>query len=153
MTTHTPAEQATELATDDYVAVGVAACYQLEEGELQPVQVLEPIPSAYLETVFQGIPTAYQCIKGITVGQALAESSAAAISGIPETRFCQNFSDRLAAAARTYKSRPTAQAFVALGKTRTDINHSTAKKRILNKANIVTAEDNVRQHEHTHKVL
>ena len=152
MTMQTPLEH-TGLASDDYVAVGIAACYQLQEGELTAVQVLEPIPSAYLETVFQGTPTSYLCVQGITVGQALADSSAAAISGMQGTHFCQNFSDRVAAAARTYKSRPTAQALVALGETRTDINHSTAKKRVLNAANTVTTEDNVRQHAHTHKVL
>lgn len=149
----TTVEQAAGLVEDDYVAVGVAACYHLEDGELKSIQVLEPIPSAYLETVFQGTPTSYQCIQGITVGNALNAGSAADLTGIPEAQFCQNYRDRLAAAARTYKSRPTAQAFVALGKTRTDINHSTEKKRILNKANVVTSADNVRQHDHTHKVL
>lgn len=149
----TDIEHNADLLDDDYVVVGVASCYQLEDGELKSIQVLEPIPSAYLETLLQGIPTSYQCVQGTTVGEVLAGENAAALSGIQGTQFCQNFADRVAAAARTYKSRPDAQTLLALGVTCTDINYSTEKKRMLNMANRVTTEDNVRQHEYTHKTL
>ena len=149
----TSTEHQNGLTDSDYVVVGVASCYQLVEGELQPVQILEPIPSAYLETLFQGISTAYQCVQGTTVGEVLAVKDVATFTGVKGAQFCQNFVDRVAAAARTYKSRPTAQAFVSRGETRTDINYSTAKKRMLNVENTVTTEDNVRQHAYTHKML
>ncbi|MEM9005793.1 MAG: hypothetical protein AAGE59_19995 [Cyanobacteria bacterium P01_F01_bin.86] len=142
-----------DLTNNDYVVVGVASCYQLEEGELKSIQVLEPVPSASLETIFQGTPTSYQCLQSMTVGEVLAKENATTISGVEGARFCQNFVDRVAAAARTYKARPSAQAFIPLGEVRTDINHSTEKKRVLNQDNKVTVEDNVRQHSHTHKVL
>lgn len=141
------------VSAEDYLAIGVAFCYQMEEGELNSIQVLEPIPSAYLETLLQGIPTSYQCVKGATVGEVLAERNAATMAGIEGAVFCKNFGDRVAAAARTYQSRSEARDLVAVGETRTDINYSTEKKRVLNSENKVTAEDNVRQHEHTHKIL
>ena len=34
-----------------------------------------------------------------------------------------------------------------------DFNFSTEKKRVLNQENIVSKEDNIKQHSHTHKVL
>lgn len=146
-------EYYSDLVADDYLVVGVASCYQQIDGELSPIQVLEPIPSAYLESIFQGITTSYQLVYGVTVGTALAATDASAMTGEQGTRFCQNFGDRVAAAARTYKSRPEARSLVPLGETRTDVNHSTDKKRVLNLENVVTAEDNVRQHEYTHRKL
>jgi len=142
-----------DLQADDYLALGVAACFRREESELLPIQVLEPIPSAYLESVFQGVPTSYQCVLGATVDAVLSETDAAKIAGMPEVRFCENFRDRVAAAARTFKSHPEAQSLVPVGETRTDINHSTEKKRVLNLVNVVKAEDNIRQHEYTHRTL
>ncbi|MEO1095154.1 MAG: hypothetical protein AAFX01_09660 [Cyanobacteria bacterium J06638_28] len=145
--------QNTDLTNEDYLVVGVAACYRLDEGELIPLQVLEPIPSAYLESVLQGIPTSYQCVVGTTVGALLAMEKVPSISGIQNIRRCQNFEERAIAAARTYKSRPEAQTLVKSGETRTDLNHSTEKKRVLNFTNVVRADDNVRQHQYTHEVL
>jgi hypothetical protein len=40
-----------------------------------------------------------------------------------------------------------------LGTTKTDLNYSTERKRVLNAARVVTKDDNVKQHSHTHKVL
>ncbi|NER82715.1 MAG: hypothetical protein F6K42_24800 [Leptolyngbya sp. SIO1D8] len=153
MTVKTAIEQASDLAADDYLVVGVASCYHLEDGDLKPIQVLEPIPSAYLESILQGVPTSYQLVCGTTLGAVMSEEDLSKITGIPQAQICQNFADRVVAAARTYQSRPAAKALVALGETRTDINHSTEKKRVLNLENIVTAADNVRQHEYTHKTL
>lgn len=142
-----------ELTAEDYLVVGVSACYQLEDSDLQPVKVLEPIPSAYLESLFQGVPTSYERILGTTVGTALSQEIPADILGSEDVRICRNFGDRVTAAARTYKARPEATALVAVGTTRTDINFSTEKKRVLNQQNIVTKEDNIRQHKYTHQTL
>lgn len=153
MSVKTALLQNADLTTDDYLVVGVAACYRLDEGELIPIQVLEPIPSAYLESVFQGVPTSYQCVVGTTVGAFLEMDQVPSIAGIQNIQQCQNFNERAIAAARTYKSRPEAQALVKSGETRTDLNHSTEKKRVVNCTNVVTANDNVRQHKYTHEVL
>ncbi|MBE7384578.1 MAG: hypothetical protein F6J95_024580 [Leptolyngbya sp. SIO1E4] len=152
MTAKIHIENSPDLTAEDYLVVGVAACYYLDDGDLKPVKVLEPIPSAYLESIFQGVPTSYQRVCGTTIGAALAGNMAEVTEG-EDTQFCQNFADRVAAAARTYKAHPAAKALVAIGEARSNINHSTEKKRVLNLENIVTAEDNVRQHEYTHKTL
>lgn len=143
----------TDLTAEDYFVVGVASCYYMEDGELRPIQVLEPIPSAYLESIFQGVPTSYQYVYGTTLGAVVTEGGIAEMTGLEPVQLCQNFGDRATAAVRTYKARPSAKEWVALGETRHDINYSTEKKRVLNRENVVTPEDNVRQHKYTHEKL
>jgi hypothetical protein len=145
---------APDLNADSYVVIGVATCFVRDDGDLHEVTVAEPVPSAYLEAVFKGVPTSYTHLYGTTLGMALPEGQPTVIPEAPdETQLCNNFEARILAAARTYISRPTAQELVPPGTSRSDINHSTAKKRILNLENVVTADDNVKQHEYTHKVL
>ncbi len=66
---------------------------------------------------------------------------------------CDRFAERVAAATRTYKSRPEAKEHIPLGTTRQDFNYSLERKRVLNNSRAVSTEDNVKQHSHTHKVL
>lgn len=139
--------------TNDYLVVGLACCYQLEDGDLKALRVLEPIPSAYLEALFQGVPTSYRCVWGTTVGAMLSGDMGLDSLDAEDVKLCQNFVGRVEAAARTYQTRPEAKEWVQLGGTRTDLNHSTERKRILNLQNAVTAEDNVRQHRYTHQTL
>jgi hypothetical protein len=40
-----------------------------------------------------------------------------------------------------------------LGTVRNDFTYSLERKRVLNSERIIRTEDNVKQHEHTHKVL
>lgn len=153
MTLNAILEKTPELNAEDYVVVGVATCFRRDESELEMLKVLEPIPSAYLESLLQGIPTSYDRAIAVTLGDLLANPDIAGMTGDQDVHLCENFSDRVVAAARTYKSRPAAQTLIPVGTTRTDLNHSTEKKRVLNFENIVKAEDNVRQHEYTHKTL
>lgn len=146
-------EKTPEISTTDYVAIGVATCFRRNESDLEVVKVLEPIPSAYLESLVQGVPTSYERVIATTVGELLGDINIAQFAKDEDVHFCENFSDRVVAAARTYKARPTAQAIVAVGTTRADFNYSTEKKRVLNFENVVKAEDNIRQHEYTHKTL
>lgn len=145
---------APDLSTDDYVVVGLATCYIKDDGEVKELTVIEPVPSAYLETVFKGIPTSYKTLHATTLGALISEGNpvlpAIATEG---TQICNDFVSRAFAAARTYKSRSSSIELLPLGTTRSDINYSTAKKRVLNLESVVTAEDNVKQHEYTHKVL
>ena len=153
MTVNTENECYSDLSSEDFLVVGVASCYQSDEGELKPIQVLEPVPSAYLEAICQGVPTSYRCLWGTTLGAIPTVEDVAKITGIQGIKVCQNLIDRAAATARTYKSRPAAKALITIGELRADINHSTEKKRILNAENVVATEDNVRQHEYTHQQL
>jgi hypothetical protein len=60
---------------------------------------------------------------------------------------------RAIAAARTYQSRKEAQSHIPVGTSRNDFNYSTERKRVLNQTRVVRKEDDVKQHEYTHKVL
>ena len=145
---------APDVTAEDYLVIGLATCFIKEEGEVHEVKVLEPIPSAALEAIVQGIPTSYQLACGTTLGAVLASDSLQIPAGFPESaQFGDEFMQRAIAAARTYKRRLTAKSLIPQGTSRNDFNYSTERKRVLNAKRVVTKEDNVKQHSHTHKVL
>ncbi|MFM7471452.1 MAG: hypothetical protein LVS60_18055 [Nodosilinea sp. LVE1205-7] len=142
------------LSPDSYVLIGLATCYLRQEGEVEAVYVLEPIPSAYLSSLLQGIPTSYRQVWGTTLGQALAAPlTDFSVPGHSPLQHCADFEERLTAAARTYQSRPEATALIPAGTSRDDLNYSTERKRILNAKNKVSRADNVKQHKYTHEVV
>lgn len=154
MTTSLTMPLPTDVTADDYVVLGFATCFLREEGETTEVTVAEPIPSAYLEAVFKGVPTSYRLLCSTTVGALLqAEQVVLPDVQLGNVNLCENFVERVLAAARSYQSRPTAMTLVPQGQTYTDMNFSIEKKRILNAEHMVSTEDNVKQHEYTHKVL
>lgn len=154
MSTNTLATSAPDLGADSYVVIGLATCYLRDDDEIQEVTVVEPVPSAYLEAVFKGVPTSYQSLHATALGAILPEEASIKLPAVVplEARLCSDFSERLIAAARTYKARKSAQ-LIPIGGSHTDVNYSTEKKRILNMEHLVSPEDNVKQHEYTHKVL
>ncbi|MDA0266956.1 MAG: hypothetical protein O3A14_08335 [Cyanobacteria bacterium] len=154
MTTATPLPQAPDLSTDSYLVVGIATCYIRTDGETREVTILEPVPSAYLESVLNQVPTSYQQIQSVTLGQVVSDGNPQRLLGLSaDVQLGENFVDRAIAAARTYQARPATAALLPVGSTYTELNYSTQKKRVLNLSNVVTADDNVKQHAHTHKVL
>jgi hypothetical protein len=154
MPTATLFPNAPDIAADDYCVFGIATCFLKEEGEFQEVQVVEPIPSAALEAILKGIPTSYQSACAKTVGDMFAGDVPELPPEFPaQAKFCENFTERVAAAVRTYKSRPEAQVHIPLGTGKDDFNFSLERKRVLNAVNVVRTEDNVKQHSHTHKTL
>ncbi|MEM6426396.1 MAG: hypothetical protein AAGF66_02035 [Cyanobacteria bacterium P01_H01_bin.119] len=145
---------APDLMADAYVVVGLATCFVRADGEISPVTVAEPVPSAYLEALFKGVPTAYQSLHGLTLEQVVSGDSPRRFADMAEAAdFCPDFVSRAFAAARTYQSRPVAKSLVPPGTCTSEVNYSTERKRILNADHIVRVEDNVKQHEYTHKVL
>lgn len=142
------------ITIDDYCVLGLSTCFLKEDGEFHQVEIIEPIPSAALETIIKGIPTSYQfacakLVKDIVIGENVQIPPE-----FPEnTQLCDDFISRMIAAIRTYKVRPQAQEYIPLGTKRDDFNYSLERKRILNAVNVVRTEDNVKQHSHTHKVL
>jgi len=145
---------APDLAADSYVVIGLATCFVKEGGKLHPVQLIEPIPSAALEAILKGIPTSYEMAVATTLGAALdGDSPRQPIEFPAKAQFCDNFVERVFSTARTYSARPVAAAHIRAGQVRSDFNHSTERKRVLNSERIVKTEDNVKQHSHTHKVL
>ncbi|HBB32904.1 MAG TPA: hypothetical protein DDZ80_28675 [Cyanobacteria bacterium UBA8803] len=154
MVAATALKDAPDVSSDNYLVIGLATCFLKEEGEIHEVQVIEPIPSAALEAILKGIPTSYSLACGVTLGEAIGgETPQKPAEFPPQSQFCDDFSFRAIAAARTYQSRPEAQSHIPLGTTRKDFNYSTERKRVLNQTRVVRREDDVKQHEYTHKVL
>lgn len=154
MTTVSSISNSTDISTTDYIVLGLATCFIKEEGEVHQVSVIEPIPSAALEAILKGIPTSYKLACAMTLGEVIDGETTIVPPEFPsEAQFCTEFIYRAIAAARTFKSRPQAQAHIPLGTSRTDFNYSIERKRVLNMARVVSTEDNVKQHSHTHKVL
>lgn len=151
--TNTLLSDATDLAADDYLVIGLATCFVKEDGEVHEVEVIEPIPSAALEAIVKGIPTSYKLALATTIGDVVTQLPQKP-QGFPDSaQFSDEFVQRAIAAARTYKRRDVAQTHIPPGTTRDDFKYSTERKRVLNMSRTVTADDNVKQHSHTHKVL
>jgi hypothetical protein len=154
MAAATSLAQAPDVSTDSYLVVGLSTCFLKQDGEVHEVKLIEPIPSAALEAILKGIPTSYSMACGTTLGELMAGESLQKPAEFPaEAQFCDDFAERAIAAARTYQSRKEAQAHIPLGTTRKDFNYSTERKRVLNQTRVVRKEDDVKQHEYTHKVL
>jgi len=154
MAAATSLNQAPDVSTNSYLVVGLATCFLKEDGEVHQVKVIEPIPSAALEAILKGIPTSYALACGTTLGALIAgEMPQKPTDFPPEAQFCDDFASRAIAAARTYQSRQEAQSHIPVGTTRHDFNYSIERKRVLNQTRVVRQEDDVKQHEYTHKVL
>ncbi len=154
MAVATSLNQAPDLSTDSYLVVGVATCFIKEDGEVHEVKVIEPIPSAALEAILKGIPTSYALACGTTIGELLVDETPQKPTEFPaDAQFCDEFAARAISSARTYQSRQEAQSHIPVGTTRNDFNYSTERKRVLNATRVVRKEDDVKQHEYTHKVL
>lgn len=154
MTTATAYPNAPDLSAEDYIVIGLATCFIKQEGEVHQVRIAEPIPSASLETLVQGIATSYELACATTLGAVLSGDTPQLPAGFPpDTQFCDDFAERSIAAARTYKNRPATQSHIPLGSTKTDFNFSLERKRVLNSDRIIKTEDNVKQHAYTHQVL
>ncbi|MEL4895786.1 hypothetical protein [Crocosphaera sp. Alani8] len=143
-----------DISRDDYCVFGLATCFLKEDGEFHQVRVIEPIPSAALETICKGIPTSYELACAKSVGDIITEETLSKTSDFPDdAQFCDDFVERTLAAVRTYKSSPSAQSLIPLGTVKKDLDFSLEKKRVLNAVKVVKTEDNVKQHSHTHQVL
>lgn len=156
MTTMTLFDQASDLSAEDYCVLGLATCFVRDEGEIEQRTVLEPIPSAALEALIKGIPTSYQSACAKTLGEIFEADEIKIpqeLKSETQVNLCDRFAERVAAATRTYKSRPEAKEHITLGSTKQDFNYSLERKRVLNNSSVVSVEDNVKQHSHTHKVL
>ncbi len=154
MTTAIELPNASDLTTDAYIVIGLATCYLKEDGEIEEVQMVEPIPSAALEALFKNIPTSYSHAIATTLGAVVDAKTMKIPDSFPASaQFCPDFVERALAAARTYQSRPEAQNLIPIGTTKADFNYSTEKKRVLNADHVVKTEDNVKQHAYTHQVL
>jgi hypothetical protein len=145
---------APDIHPDDYLVLGVATCFTKEEGEVSEVQALEPIPSGYLEALVKGVETSYQYIWATTLQEVLVGETLQMPDRVGDgVQFGYDFAERAIAAVRTYKARPEAMSHLTPGQQWNELNYSIHRKRVLNMEQEVTATDNVKQHDRTHKVL
>lgn len=145
---------APDITADDYCVFGLATCFVRGEDEVLEVQVIEPVPSAALEAILQGIPTSYQLVCARPLGEVVGTEALQVPAEFPKNaRFAADFAERAIAAARTFKRYPQAQSRLPLGTSSDRLNYSLERKRILNADRVVTADDNVKQHDYTHQVL
>jgi hypothetical protein len=145
---------APDLTADDYIVIGLATCFVKEDGEVHQVDIIEPIPSASLETLFKGTNTSYKLAYATTLGSLMDGEKLKVPFEFPESaQLCHDFMERVIAAARTYKRREISKSLIPLGTNYTDFKYSTDRKRVLNATRSVTKEDNIKQHPNTHKVL
>jgi hypothetical protein len=144
----------TDVPSDAYVVLGVATCFIKEDGKLQPIKVVEPIPSAALEGLCKGIETSYEMVIATTFEAAFVDGQGQVPASFPaDVQICDAFEERLMAATRSYRSCSSIQSLLPLGQSKTDFNYSTERKRMLNVERVVRTEDNVKQHAYTHEVL
>ena len=142
------------ISTEDYCVFGLATCFIREDGDVNQVQVIEPIPSAALEALIKGIPTSYQLACAKSLGEVFVGDSLQIPPEFPDnSQFCDEFRERTIAAVRTYQTRPEAKVHIPIGTLKKDFNYSLERKRLLNQTNVVKTEDNVKQHSYTHQKL
>ncbi|MGB3492656.1 MAG: hypothetical protein WBA57_08000 [Elainellaceae cyanobacterium] len=155
MTTTQLLLNAPDLSAEDYVVLGLATCYLKEDTDFHPVQIIEPLPSAALESLVKGIPTSYEWAYATTLGTLVSGDSVTLPNEFPkDVQICDDFAERLTAAVRTYRaSHEAAKGLIPVGTVYRDFNYSLERKRVLNSERLVKTEDNVKQHEYTHRVL
>lgn len=147
---------APDLQSSDYILVGVATCFVKQDGQVEQVTVIEPIPSSTLGPLLDGSPTSYQTLYGTTLGEVWANDRPQRLADFPQdAEFCHDFGVRAIAAARTYQRDRNlqGQSLVPPGSIYDKLNYSLERKRVLNSQHLVRTEDNVKQHEYTHQVL
>jgi len=147
------------LTNDDYLAFGLAHCYTMDEGNLAPYWVVEPLTGATLECITglqgKGTVTSYKRVMALTVGDAvlggveaptgLNMEALAPLTAGEDAHQCEAALDRAFAAGRTLKRRQEAQV-VKVGEICEDYRFDPkVDKRILNAVNVVNDDDNVKQ--------
>lgn len=133
---------------DDYIAVGVAKVFKRQEGKLQDMLIVEPIPASALDCVARlKVPTSYMRLWATQLGD-LPD----AISEFPETllegdsvAWGEDFTERAQASARTYRRDETVAALLPKGCIFSDLNHSTKEKRLVEDDWEPDFNDNVKQ--------
>lgn len=137
-----------EWAESDYVAVGLAHCFREVDEKLVDYLIIEPIPSASVESMFKGAATSYKCIVGSTLGEVLRQDVGLLPEELRGGVFAQNFDYRTKAAARTWKKQYAQENLLQLapiGVVKKDFNFSLEEKRILGVVFEVKDEDNIKQ--------
>lgn len=133
----------------DYIVLGLAHCFQQEEGgKLKDVFLVEPIQASTLECLENGGATSYRHVTASTLGTALKYDVSLLPPEFASGIFCEDFDFRAKCASRTWK-RPHAvkhlMGIAPSGTVRSEYNFSLTDKRIINKERVVTDSDNIKQ--------
>ncbi|CAM9742392.1 unnamed protein product, partial [Phaeothamnion confervicola] len=143
------------LTADDYMAIGLACCYVMnEENKLDEYYVYEPLTAGTLETIDKGIETSYRRVMALRCADYFTGDVAdptgvnmdaiKALDGGEGGHLCEDAIMRSQAAARTFRRRVEAQV-IPVGEVVDDFNFNTERKRILNHKYEPSFDDNVKQ--------
>jgi|YNPMSStandDraft_2_1061718.scaffolds.fasta_scaffold42710_2 hypothetical protein len=138
-----------DVSPQSYLVLGLAHCFWHTEDGLTEVHLVEPIPTAALHALYQGIPTSYAVLRATTLGEAEQVIS----EHFPSAQPCPDFWERAIAAARTYQRDERARTYLAIGQEHRHLHFSLERKRVLNSRRSVRDSDNIKQHPYTHKRL
>ena len=139
-----------EWSEDDYVVLGLAHCFEQEEGgKIQDLFLIEPVGASSLECMDNGGATSYLYVAATTLGKSLTYDVSLLPPEFSKGKFCEDFEFRLRCTARTWKRDHAVNNLKGLapadGSVRTDFNFSLVDKRIVNKVYEVTDADNIKQ--------
>ena len=96
-----------DLTNNDYCIFGLATSFLKNDGKFDEIKIIEPIPSSALEIILKGIPTSYEFICAMTIGEIIIDEKLTKTVHFPEeAKFCDLFIERTVASARTYKRNP-----------------------------------------------
>ncbi|EFJ15993.1 hypothetical protein SELMODRAFT_422124 [Selaginella moellendorffii] len=134
---------------DDFVVLGLGHCFiEDSNGKLQDHFVLEPIGAGALECMENGGKTCYKHVASMHLSTALAQDHSQLPEELRSGAFCEDFAFRTKCAARSWmRDYPQEKIvrYIPLGTVRSDFNYNLEDKRVLNKVNIVTDADNIKQ--------
>lgn len=154
-------QQLADIKGMDYVVIGVAVCYQKNaEGKTDPVSIVEPVPATALEAMSRGIRTSFKQIYATTYAEVVRDGAPAIPTDIlgEDAYTCHDFVSRTQAATRTYKAKADLRLLPVGGISTPEaglfqLNFDAGFRRVLGGERMVTDNDNVKQHSHTHQVL
>eukprot|EP00250_Pteridium_aquilinum_P010437 c19387_g1_i1 orf=567-1340(-) len=134
---------------DDYIVLGLAHCFQQEEGgKLKDVFLVEPVQASTLECLENGGATSYLHVTASTLGTALKYDVSLLPPEFANGRFCEDFDFRAKCTSRTWKRSHAVNNLMNIapkGSVRSAYNFSLADKRVINKERVVTDADNIKQ--------
>lgn len=142
------------LAAENYVAMGLAKVFLMNEGKPKEQYIVEPLTAGTLETLQLGVPTSYCRVLATTCGDLFDDAAMPTTLNVEaldkltegyDFQLCESILERSMAAARTFRRRPEAASFVPVHETTEDVNFNTDRKRIMDLHYEPKFDDNVKQ--------
>lgn len=141
---------------DDYIAVGLACCFQMNSSQkLAEKWIFEPLTAGTLETIELGVPTSYKRVLALRAADYFlgdvnspdginVDALQALVEDEQDVTICEEPVERSVAAIRTFKRRPAAM-LIGVNEMADEYNFNLERKRILNDNYVPNDDDNIKQ--------